>query len=62
MKSEMRVVALDNVEHGMTITALNELRKGKLSANRPTRDIDDLLLKIIDAPAKKCRSMDYEAR
>ncbi len=58
----MRTITLDNVEHGITITALNALRKDKLSANRPVRDIEDLLMKVIDAPTKRGRVLDYESR
>ncbi len=62
MKEPTHVITLNPVEHGITITALNALRKDKLSANRPVRDIEDLLMKVIDAPAKKGRVLDYEAR
>ena len=41
----MKLLTLDRYEHGLLIRALYE--------EWPTEDIEDLILKVIDAPAKK---------
>ena len=55
MKSTRKYNYLDNFEHrllgGCLVTARNEyIREGK-----PLEDVNDLILKIIDAPSKKLR-------
>lgn len=60
-KEEKRVLTLDRYEHGVVINALNEMRNDLLEEERPTDIVDEVLLKTIDAPVKKCRSRD-EAR
>lgn len=62
MKEERRVLTLDNYDHGMVITALNDKRNVMLKEKRPTDIVDDVLLKVIDAPSKKVRVRDDEAR
>lgn len=60
-KEEKRILALDKVEHGVVINALNEMRNDLLDEERPTDIVDEVLLKTIDAPKKKVRCRD-EAR
>lgn len=60
-KEERRVLTLDKYEHGVVINALNEMRNDLLEEKRPTDIVDEVLLKAIDAPAKKVRCRD-EAR
>jgi hypothetical protein len=62
MREERRVLTLDPIEQGVVITALNELRNDKLEEHRPTDTVDDVLLKVIDAPSRKVRVRDDEAR
>ena len=62
MKEERRVLTLDNYDHGMVITALNDKRNVMLKEKRLTDIVDDVLLKVIDAPSKKVRIRDDEAR
>ena len=52
-KEEKRIVALDRYEHGVLVNALNEQRNDLLAEQRPTDAVDDVLLKVIDAPTKK---------
>lgn len=54
-KEEMRVLTLDKYEHGIIIHALNDMRNDLLDEERPTDAVDDVLLKTIDAPARKVR-------
>ena len=49
-------------EHGVVINALNEMRNDLLEEERPTDIVDEVLLKAIDAPTKKVRCRDDEAR
>lgn len=60
-KEEKRVLELDRYEHGVVINALNEMRNDLIGEDRPTDIVDEILLKTIDAPAKKVKSRD-EAR
>jgi hypothetical protein len=62
MRDERRVVTLDPIQQGVVITALNKLRNEKLVEHRPTDAVDDVLLKVIDAPSRKGRGRDDEAR
>lgn len=61
-KEERRVLTLDKYEHGVVINALNEMRNDLISEKRPTDAVDDVLLKAIDAPAKKFRGRSREER
>ena len=56
------VLTLDSYEHGIMIRALNELRNDLLEEERPTGIVDEVLLKVIDAPAKKVRCRSDEER
>ncbi|EQB19891.1 hypothetical protein UNSWDHB_2827 [Dehalobacter sp. UNSWDHB] len=55
MKDEERALTLDTYEHGIVVNALNELRNDLIKEERPTDAVDELLLKTIDAPAKKLK-------
>lgn len=60
-KEEKRVLTLNRYEHGVVVNALNEMRNDLICEDRSTDIVDEVLLKTIDAPVKKCRSRD-EAR
>ena len=60
-RTETRVLTLDRYEHGVVINALNEMRNDLLEEERPTDILDEVLLKVIDAPTKKEKRRD-EAR
>lgn len=63
MHEEKRVISLNPFEHDLLINGMNEFRNELLENDKPTEDVDDLLLKIIDAPVKKEKRRDfYEAR
>ena len=61
-KQEKRVLTLDRYEHGVVVNALNEMRNDRLEEERPTDIVDEVLLKVIDAPAKKVRCRSDEER
>lgn len=50
---DVKVLELDRYELGILINALNELRNAIIKEERPTDVINELLLKVIDAPPKK---------
>jgi hypothetical protein len=51
--SEYRILKLDRYEYGIIINALNSFRNKLIKGNQLTDAIDELLLKVIDAPTKK---------
>ena len=61
MKDDNRILELDKYEYGVVFSTLNDKRNELLKEQRPTDAVDDVLLKVIDAPAKKRRWRD-EAR
>lgn len=48
-------VVLDDFEQGIVINSLLELRNNLLGDDKPTDDINELILKIIDAPQERRR-------
>lgn len=55
MKDEPKCLEMDHLEQGTLINALNQMRTDQLEQGRPTDAVDDLLLKVIDAPSKRER-------
>ena len=49
----MKLLTLDRYEHGLLIRALYEEWQRMQAEEKPTEDIEYLILKVIDAPAKK---------
>ena len=62
MKEIFKLLELDSYEHSILINALNELRNINIAKHNDTYVIDELLLKIIDAPTKKTFKRIIEAR
>ena len=61
--SEKAVVTLDDFEQRLLVSGLAEYRGDLIRDEKPTQDLDELILKIIDAPMqKKRRRADREAR
>lgn len=54
-KVERRILAMDEIDRGVVINALNDKRNAMIEAGQSTEDVDDVLLKAIDAPVKKVR-------
>lgn len=55
MREKKRLVRLSEVEQGIVIRCLNDKRTALLQEEKDTDAIDELLLKIMDAPVVKCR-------
>lgn len=53
MADEKRVVILDDFEQRLMVNGLTDFRNDLLRENKPTEDVDNLILKVIDAPTKK---------
>lgn len=63
MAEEKKVVTLDDFEQRLMVSGLMDFRNDLLRDEKPTEDINDLILKVIDAPTKKeIRRADREAR
>ena len=55
---ETRVVRLNHYEHRVMVAVLNSFRNEMIQQEKSTDDVDDLLLKVIDAPLSKGRKKD----
>ena len=63
MFEQKRVIMLDSKEHALMVKGLNDFRNDLLEQEKPTDELEDLMLKVIDAPTKKeKRRQDREAR
>ena len=57
------VVTLDSFEQRLLVSALTDFRNELLRDEKPTEDVDSLLLKVIDAaPQKERKKADRAAR
>ena len=52
MAEEKKVVTLDDFEQRLMVSGLMDFRNDLLRDEKPTEDINDLILKVIDAPTK----------
>ena len=59
---EKHMVALNSIEHNIVIKALNQVRDGLLAEGESTEALDEILLKVIDAPTRRIWSRNNEAR
>ena len=50
---EVKVLELDKYEYGIIINALNEFRNRVLEEGKDSEPIDEILLKVLEAPDKK---------
>ncbi len=65
MQDEERVLSLNGFEQRLIVRGLTDFRNDALQEGKPTEDVDDLILKVIDAPEKKEKKkwwFDREAR
>ena len=63
MADEKVVVTMEDYEQRLAVKGLMEFRTDPLEEDMPTEELDDLILKIIDAPTRKeKRKADREAR
>ena len=63
MTDTKRVITVDDFEHRLLVGCINKARTEYMEEGIPVDDVNDLLLKTIDAPTEKGkRSRDFEAR
>ena len=63
MAEDKVVVTLDSFEQRLLVGALTDFRNELIREERPTEDVDGLLLKVIDAgPQKERKKADRAAR
>ena len=63
MADDKIVVTLDSFEQRLLVGALTDFRNELLHEEKPTEDVDTLLLKVIDAvPRKERKKADRAAR
>ena len=53
MRDEKRVVTLNSFEQRLMVQGLNDFRNDALRDGKPTEDVDNLIIKVIDAPTKR---------
>ena len=57
------VVELDDFEQRLMVSGLADFRNDLIRDDKPTEDVDELILKVIDAPTQKeKRKANREAR
>lgn len=63
MANEKVVVTLNSFEQRLMVGGLADWRNDLIRDEKPTEDVDDLLLKVIDAPPQKDKKkVDREER
>ena len=55
MKEKRRHIYFDDFEHRLLVGCLMTSRNQYLREGKPTEDVNELILKIIDAPKKKLK-------
>lgn len=61
--ADEKILSLDDFEQRLMVRGLTDFRNDALRDGKPTEDVDDLILKVIDAPARReKRRADREAR
>ena len=61
MAEDKVVVVLDSFEQRLLVGALTDFRNELLREEKPTEDVDGLLLKVIDAAPQKERKKENRA-
>lgn len=60
---EKVIVTLDNFEQRLMVSGLADFRNDLIRDAKPTQDVDELILKVIDAPTRReKRKAQREAR
>lgn len=60
--TERRTIVVDDFEHHVIVEALADRRNDYIAEKKPTEDVSDLLLKVIDAPTKRNKKRYREER
>ena len=62
MSKDIRLIEVDDFDHRLLVNSIMEFRNKVILEGVPTEDVDDLLLRIIDAPVKKPKWRSHEER
>lgn len=62
MKEKQYFVALDDYEHGVVIRSLNDKKTELKNEGKSTDAVDDLIVKVGNAPSKKFRVIEKDSR
>lgn len=62
MKEKQYFVALDDYEHGVVIRSLNDKKTELKEEGKSTDAVDDLIIKIGNAPQKKFKVIEKDGR
>ena len=62
MRSQKVVVTLDSFEQHLMVNGLIEFKNGLKRQDKPLEDVEDLIMKVIDAPPAKEKRRDREGR
>ena len=62
MSKDIRLIEVDDFDHRLLVNSIMEFRNKVILEGVSTEDVDDLLLRIIDAPVKKPKWRSYEER
>lgn len=62
MSKDIRLIEVDDFDHRLLVNSIMEFRNKVILEGASTEDVDDLLLRIIDAPVKKPKWRSYEER
>jgi hypothetical protein len=62
MKEKQYFVALDDYEHGVVLRALNDKKTALRNDGKSTDAVDDLIVKIGNAPTRRFRMIEKGSR
>ena len=62
MSKDIRLIEVDDFDHRLLVNSIMEFRNKVIWEGVSTEDVDDLLLRIIDAPVKKPKWRKHEER
>ena len=62
MTDDAVMIKVNDFEQRLLVNGMNRFRNDLIREDLPTEDVDDVLLKIIDAPSAKRKKADREAR
>lgn len=60
MPGVRKVLSLDEFEQRLLVSGMNDYRTDLIQQGRPSEDVSELILKIINAPTKKSKWRDRD--
>ena len=61
LKDKDRIIKISDFEHRLLLNCIRKARNVYIDEGKPTEDVSRLMLKVVEAPAKKQRAV-HEAR